>query len=205
MKYIHFFEYQIDAFLNSEAEIINRIDDIEARNHQKLLKEKLFKELWTLRCIFFYLWFLNLFTPITHDELNENLSTMNQVIVKVLNNKGKLDYQEWLLQDMAEYFDNSWTNYEKFHEEVLDKISEKMPRIAFECTEGRLAGELHDSVVELIMTTIQEDQKKFELSENTSLTEEESQDIEKTIKGMSPTNEDFENFIDSLDNTTVKN
>jgi hypothetical protein len=48
------------------------------------------------------------------------------------------------------------------------------------------------------MTTIQKDQKAFELSDDVSLTEEELQNIKNTINEMKPTEKDFEDFIDSL-------
>ena len=49
------------------------------------------------------------------------------------------------------------------------------------------------------MTTIQQDQKAFELSDDVALTKEENENIKKTIDGMKPTEQDFEDFINSLE------
>ena len=73
-----------------------------------------------------------------------------------------------------------------------------MARIVFESTEGRLGGELHDFVTELMMITIQKDRKVFELDDDISLTKGEIQGIKDIISGMKPSKKDFENFADSL-------
>lgn len=56
---------------------------------------------------------------------------------------------------------------------------------------------MHDSVSELIMTTILQDRKAFGM-EDYALSREELKEIKNTIEASKPTQADLDNFINSV-------
>ena len=105
------------------------------------------------------------------------------------------------IMDLCKYVGTdefNFNNLRKFKSHFAEDLAEKINSIVFDCTGGRLGGELHDSVIELIMTTVQKDRKAFESDDDVSLTDEEIQSIKNTIDSMRPTEKVFENFINSL-------
>jgi hypothetical protein len=163
-----------------------------------LKDEQLVKELWILRYVALHVWFFDVKPPRNQKEVKENITLMNHAFQNVLENNKKTNYLSWLNKGFVEYIGADELNFRNFKTHFVERLAEKIPRIAFECTEGRLGGELHDSIIYLIMTTLQKDQKVFELEDDVSLTEEEIQNITNTINAMKPTGKDFEDFIDSL-------
>ena len=120
---------------------------------------------------------------------------------KVLKEKDKLDYLPWLKNGLSEFVGGelNFNNLKNFRKNFSNKLADKIPHIAFECTEGRLGGELHDFVIEMVMTTIQEDQKVFSMTDDNDLTEEETQNIKNAVTEMSEARHKAgEDFINSL-------
>ena len=193
----HYFVY----ILSTEKEIDDKIKKIKIKTGQNLLDEQLVRELWVLRYSILHIWFFDFSPPANQNELEESITLINHACQSAFESNGKNEYLPWLKQGFIEYSGTNkleFNNLKKFNPYFTEKLTEKISRIAFECTEGRLGGELHDFVVELIMTTIQKDQKAFTLSDDTSLTAEELLSIETTISDMKLTKKDFEDALDSL-------
>jgi len=164
-KYVIFLENYAQAILNTEKETETKIEQIEANTKQRLKKEQLVKDLWILRYVFLHLWFSNIKRPKDRDELTENNKLIAHAFQNVLDKKNKTDYLLWLTKGLAVYIgDNELksNDLKEFESHFIERIGEKIPLIAFDCTEGRLAGEQYDSVIELIKTTIENDKKIFE-------------------------------------------
>ena len=195
--FVHFFK----SILGSEKEIEQKVKEIQTKTQQNLKEDQLFKELWILRYVCLHVWFFDLKPPKNKTELSDELLVINSALKSVLKEKDKLDYLPWLKNGLSEYTDGelNFNNLKNFRKNFSDKLADKIPHIAFECTEGRLGGELHDFVIEMVMTTVQEDQKVFSMSDDKALTEEEAQNIKNTIKEMSETrHEAAEDFMNSL-------
>ena len=164
-KYVIFLENYTQAILNTEKETETKIEQIEANTKQRLKKEQLVKGLWILRYAFLHLWFSNIKPPKDRDELTENNKLIAHAFQNALDKENKTDYLLWLTKGLAEYIgDNELKSKDlkEFESHFIEQIAEKIPLIAFDCTEGRLAGEQYDSVIELIQTTIENDKKIFE-------------------------------------------
>ena len=201
-KFFIFLKNHAEMILSTQSEIEEKIEQLKAQTNQNLKKEELFKELYILRYTALSVWFFDLKEPENQNEVEENLKLINRAFQSVLEKDNKADYLLWLQSGFAEYSGTdklNFNNVKNLKKNFVEKVGEKIPLIAFHSTEGRLAGELHDGVVELIMTTIQQDQKAFELSDDVALTKEENENIKKTIDGMKPTEQDFEDFINSLE------
>jgi hypothetical protein len=195
------FVHSFKSILNSEKGMEQKVKEIQSKTQQKLKEEQLFKELWILRYVCLHIWFFDLKPPKNKTELSDELLVINSALKSVLKEKNKLDYLPWLKKGLSEFADGEldFNSLKNFRKNFSDKLTDKIPRIAFECTEGRLGGELHDFVIELVMTTIQEDQKVFSMSDNKTLTEEEAQSIKNTISEMNKSrNEAAEDFMNSL-------
>lgn len=195
--FVHCFKY----ILASEKEIEQKVKEIQVKTQQNLKEDQLFKELWVLRYVCLHIWFFDLKPPKNKTELADELLVINSALKSVLKENNKLDYLPWLKNGLSEFADGelNFNNLKDFRKNFSDKLADKIPHIAFDCTEGRLGGELHDFVVELVMTTIQEDQKVFSMSDENSLTEEESQNIKNTITEMSEDRHKMaEDFMNSL-------
>jgi hypothetical protein len=196
--FIHFFKY----LLNSEKEIGVKVKDIQSKTQQNLKEEQLSRELWILRYVCLHVWFFDLKQPKNQTELSDGLLVINSALKNVLQDRNKLDYLPWLKKGFSEFTNVDELNFKSlktFKEDFSNKLAEKIPHIAFECTEGRLGGELHDFVIELIMTTIQRDQKVFSMNDEDTLTEEETTNIKNAITEMSGArHEAAGDFINSL-------
>lgn len=195
--FIHCFK----SVLNSEKEIKQKVKKIQVKTQQNLKEDQLFKELWILQYVCLYAWFFDLKPPKNQTELSDELLVIKSALKSVLKEKNKLDYLPWLKNGLSEFADGelNFNSLKDFRKNFSDKLADKIPHIAFKCTEGRLGGELHDFVIELVMTTIQKDQKVFSMSDNNVLTDKETQNIKNTIAEMSKSrNETAEDFINSL-------
>ncbi len=199
--YFALFVYYFKSVLDSEKEIEQKVREIQTKTQQNLKEDQLFKELWILRYVCLFVWFFDLKPPKNKTELSDELLVINSALKSVLKENNKLDYLPWLKNGLSEFADGELTfnNLKGFRKNFSDKLADKIPHIAFDCTEGRLGGELHDFVIELVMTTIQEDQKVFSMSDENTLTEEEAQNIKSAIMEMSEdrhkTAEDFMNSL----------
>lgn len=199
-----FFALFVHCFKNipaSEKEIEQKVKEIQTKTQQNLKEDQLFKELWVLRYVCLHIWFFDLKPPKNKTELSDELLVISSALKSVLKENNKLDYLPWLKNGLSEFAGGelNFNNLKEFRKSFSDKLADKIPHIAFECTEGRLGGELHDFVIELVMTTIQEDQKVFSMSDENTLTEEEVQNIKNMITEMSETRhkvaEDFMNSV----------
>jgi len=195
--FLHFFK----SVLGSEKEIEQKVKEIQTKTRQNLKEDQLFKELWVLRYVCLHIWFFDLKPPKNKTELSDELLVINSALKSVLKENNKLDYLPWLKNGLSEFAEGelNFNNLKDFRKNFSDKLADKIPHIAFDCTEGRLGGELHDFVIELVMTTIQEDQKVFSMSDENTLTEEEAQNIKKAITEMSEDrHKAAEDFMNSL-------
>jgi hypothetical protein len=195
--FVHFFK----SVLDSEGEIKQAVKEIQVKTQQNLKEDQLFKELWILRYVCLHIWFFDIKPPKNKIELSDELLAINSALKSVLKEKNKLDYLPWLKNGLSEFADGEldFNNLKNFRKNFSDKLADKIPHIAFECTEGRLGGELHDFVIEMVMTTIQEDQKVFSMADDNALTEEEAQNIKNAIAEMSEARHKAgEDFINSL-------
>lgn len=201
-KFLIFLENCIEFIISTEDIMKNKIEEIEINTKQPLEKEQLAKELWVLRYAFLYLLFFEIKFPGNENEIVENNKLINYALNDVLNKNNKSDYLPWILEGFAEYINADELNIKKLKELKSDfagKVAEKVPLIAFNCTGGRLAGEQHDSVLELVMTTIGEDKKSFCMDDNNALTEEEAGGIKKVIEELKSTREESaKDFFNSL-------
>lgn len=179
----HYFKSVAD----SEKEIEQKVKEIQSKTQQNIKEGQLFKELWILRYACSHVWLFNLKPPKDQTELSDELLVINSALKTVLKEKNKLDYLPWLKDGLAEFTlsELNFSNLKNFKKNFSDKLAEKIPHIAFESTEGRLGGELHDFVVELVMATVQRDQKVFNMSDEATLTDEEARNIKNTIAEMS--------------------
>jgi hypothetical protein len=195
--FVHFFK----SVLGSEKEIELKVKEIQTRTQQNLKEDQLFKELWILRYVCLHVWFFDLKPPKNKTELSDELLVINSALKSALKEKDKSDYLPWLKNGLSEFADGelNFNNLKNFRKNFSDKLADKIPHIAFECTEGRLGGELHDFVIELVMTTIQEDQKVFSMTDGNALTEEEARNIKNAIAEMSEArHKAAEDFMNSL-------
>jgi hypothetical protein len=195
--FVHYFK----SVLDSEKEIELKVKKIQSKTQQNLKDDQLFKELWILRYVCSYIWFFELKPPKNQTEFSDELLVVNSALKSVLEKENKLDYLSWLKVGLKEFTNEELTfnNLKDFKENFSDRLAEKIPHIAFDCTEGRLGGELHDFVIELIMTTVQMDQKVFNMDDNNTLTEEESKHIKNTLAEISESRDEAaKDFMNSL-------
>ena len=180
-KYIIFLENFVSTIFSTQKEIDTEIKKIKFKTKQNLKEEQLIRELWILRYTLLHLWFLKIKPPQNQDELKENTSLIDRSFQDI---KGTSDYLPWLKKGFIDYAGTdklTASNLKEFESHVMEKVSGKIPLIAFDCTEGRLAGELHDFVIELLMTTITQDKKVFETGVSAVATEKEAEEIKKVI------------------------
>ncbi|MCX6792913.1 MAG: hypothetical protein NTY12_02715 [Candidatus Falkowbacteria bacterium] len=199
-KYLFFLEEYIKNILSKKDEIEAKIKQIKAETNQSLNEEQLIKELWILRYTCLHLWFFGIKPPKNQNDIDENVSLINhafQSIEEVSN------FLPWLKKGFTEYTsidELRFSDLEELESKISEKISGKIPLIAFECTGGRLGGELHDFVIELLMTTITQDKGIFETGHG-DITGEETENIKKVIGDMSTNRTKLaEDFFDELIN-----
>ncbi|MFA5750008.1 MAG: hypothetical protein WC895_02185 [Candidatus Shapirobacteria bacterium] len=201
-KDLVYLNHCVKQLVLNETEIISAIDEIKTRTNQDLEKEKLIKEIWILRYTSFLIWFFNLKQPNKQIDLETQVKLINHSFESILTEYNKAEYLEWFSDGFVEYFGSDQlqlVNLKEIKSHFTNKLAEKLPAIAFNCTGGRLGGELYDSIVELIMETVTRDQKIFNLDDNTSLTNEEINGIKNTVgesdKQSLKAGEDFLNSL----------
>jgi len=205
-----FFAHFLHCFksiFDSEKEIRTKLKEIQTKTQQAVKKEEFIREFLTLRYVSSHAWLFDLKPPQNQEDLSDELLVIGGALKSVLKERNKLNYISWLQEGLSEYVsakELNFDNLEGFKESFPDKLAEKMTRIPFDTTGGRLGGELHDFLTELIMTTFTKDQKIFNLDENVSLSKEETDNIKKTIEQSKPTEQDFVNFLDSITCLTLE-
>jgi hypothetical protein len=197
-KFSDFLLSYIQSILIAEPVLEKEIDKIIAEYKQKIDKNMLIKDLFVIRYLFIHIWFLELMRSEKQNNLDDNIKLINQVFEKALKTKGKTEYISWLAKALAKYNCDIKSIFDD-QNKLNALIAEKLPQIAFECTGGRLAGELYNSVIELVMTTIQEDKNLFEFKDDTQLTTGQKDDIHKAIDEMGFSDEEISDcLIDSV-------
>lgn len=189
--------YCFKHIVESEKEIEEKIREIQTKTQQNLNKDSLLKELWIFRYACLHIWFFDLMEPKNNTELSDQLLVINSALKSVLKENNRLEYLPWLKDGLNE-FTLGELNFNKltaFKNDFSNKVAEKTTKTAFECTDGRLAGELHDFVIELFMTTMQKDRKIFYMSEETDLNDIETENIDNLLSDL---NTSTENEIDDI-------
>ena len=177
--FVHYFKVLFD----SEEKIVAQMKDIQSKTKQDLNEEQLLRELRALRYVSSHIWFLNLRPPMNKTDLDDELLAVDSALKSVLEARNKLDYLSWLKKALAEYSNSNELNFKNlqyFKDNYPEKLSEKITQIPFDVTGGRLGGELHDFVVELLMTTIMQDKKVF-LLDSDAVSADEIRDIKNAI------------------------
>jgi hypothetical protein len=159
-SYLFFLENCIEFLVDTEKTIKSKINEIETKTEQDVKKEQLAKEIWILRYAFLYSLFFEIKTPKNENETIENDKLINHALKNILKKEDKNDYLPWLQEGFNMLIDPP-INYKNFQSQFPEKVGEKIPSIAFECTNGKLGGKSHDSILELIMITIEKDKKFF--------------------------------------------
>ena len=197
-KHYIFLATYIEYIFNTEKEIEEKIIQIENKTKQYLKKEYLAKELWILRYAYLNSWFLQMEPPKNEKEFTVYNELISYAFQNVSNYKVRSDCLTWLTNSFAEFADTNqlkFDNLKEFESNFTERIAEKISSIVFESTNGRLGGDQYDSVLELIMTTIEKDNRYFYTGDNSSLSEGEIRNIKKVIKKMEPSEKDFDDFI----------
>lgn len=197
-KDLEFLQIYVKYFLSTQEKIKDDIKKIKSKTEQNLKDEQIIKDLWILRYIFLHLWFLGTKKPTNQNELEAYISLIERAFQSFKETSG---YLIWLKNGFIEYTGTDqprFSDLKNFELRALEKVSEKIPLIAFECTDGRLGGELHNFVIKLLMITIEKDKKTF-FDDGDNLTEEENRNVKKVIKDMSEDRKKLaEDFINSL-------
>ena len=178
--FLHSFKYILD----SEEEIRTKLKEIQIKTGQNLKEEELLKEFLILRYASLHTWFFDVKPPKNQEELDDELLVISSALKSVLTDRNKLDYIPWLKGGLVNFFSDTelnFTNLENFQEKFAENLANKITQITFDSTGGRLGGELHDYIIELIMTTFAEDKKTFYLEDDTALTKEETENIKASI------------------------
>lgn len=206
-KLANYLNHCINQLALNETKIEAVVEEMKSKTNQEVDKEKLLKEIWIIRYSSLFVFFFDFNFPKNQKDLDMYLKLFEHCFESILALHGKTNYLSWLKTGFAEYAGTD--KFEIYSLKLVksnftQKIAEKIPLIAFDCTGGRLGGELHDSIIELIMTTVQRDQKVFSLSDNTTLTSEETENIKNTIEesntqGIKAGEEFFNSLIDQAD------
>ena len=201
-KLANYLNHCVNQLALNEPKIEVAIEEMGLRTNQEVDKEKLLKEIWIIRYSSLFVFFFDFNYPKNQKDLDMYLKLFEHCFESTLALHDKINYLSWLKIGLAEY-----AGTDKFEiyslksvkSNFTQKIAEKIPLIAFDCTGGRLGGDLYDSIIELIMTTVQRDQKAFSLSDDTTLTPEEIENIKSTIKESgSQSKKTGEEFISEL-------
>jgi hypothetical protein len=184
-KLANYLNHCINQLALNEPKIEAAIEEMKSKTNQEVDKEKLLKEILIVRYSSLFVFFFDFNFPKSQKDLEMYLKLFEHCFESTLALHGKTNYLSWLKMGFAEYAGTDKfeiNSLKSVKSSFMQKIAEKIPSIAFDCTGGRLGGELHDSIIELIMTTVQRDQKIFSLSDNTTLTSEETENIKSTIE-----------------------
>lgn len=183
-SFLHYFKYILD----NEEEIIIKLKEIQTKTGQELKEEELLKEFLILGYTSSHMWFFDIKPPKNQEDLSDELLAINSALKTVLTDRSKLDYMPWLKKGLSEYVgaeELNFNNFESFKENFAENLAQRSTQIAFNSTGGRLGGELHDYIIELIMTTFAKYKKVFLLEDDIDLTKEETENIKTSIDELS--------------------
>jgi hypothetical protein len=194
---LHCLKYVFD----SETEIRTKLKEIQDKTQQNLEEDEFMKEFLVLRYVSLYAWFFDINPPKNQEDLHNILLAINSALKCVLNDRNKLDYVKWLKDGFSDWIGVNgldFKNLDDFKESFPNKLAERTTHILFNRTGGRMGGDLCDFITELIMTTLVKDRKVFNLDDDKNLSNEENNSIKDTIKKSKPTQQGFDNFLDSI-------
>jgi len=163
-KFVVFLKKHVQYLVDTELELKSEIRGLESSTKKPLMRETLLKELWVLRYVFLHLWFFDARIAENQSDVDDNLLAIRSACKFALNDNGKSDYLPWLEDGFVAYAGSrelSFSGLSEIKAHILETVSEKIPLIAFQCTEGRLGGDLYEGVQELIMNTIERDKMSF--------------------------------------------
>jgi len=200
-KYLSFLVIYFGNILKNPDEFEEKVKQIESRTSQNLNRKLFVSNFWILRFSFPFIWFCDIKIPDSQDAFGDNMVTYMHALKIALARNSRQNWLPWITKGFDNYINSdkgSFTNFDQLNESFTERVGVNIPRLVFDCTEVRLGGNLHDSLTELLMTTIMEDQKAFNMEGIKKLTSQERDDIKKIIEDMKPTQEDFNDFIKSI-------
>ena len=161
-QYIVFLEKKITDILSSTEEMQEKINNIEIQTQQKLEKDQLAKEMCILRCTFLASWFFDVYEVKNEKEFNTAVKLILHALEQVVSRQNENRYVPWLAKEVSNHLstnEHGFTSLKKFQSDFAENVGERIARIVFDSTYGRLAGEQYDAVVELIQTTVEGDKE----------------------------------------------
>lgn len=183
-KFVALLKGYVQILLGTEPEIKHEAEHLAFRTKKHLAIDDLLKELWVLRYVFLHLWFFEVRIPKSQSDVDDNLLVIKWACKLALKDNNKSGNLPWLEDGFVEYAGSKelrFSELEEIKSHILEKVSEKIPLIAFQCTGGRLGGDLFEGVEELIMATIQKDKKSLFMEDSRALTPEETELIQGTL------------------------
>lgn len=174
---LNFLQDYVSSLISLEPELVNQVIEIESETGQNLEEEKFFSEIWNLRYSFLSLWFMQIFKPNSQNELEVLISLIDRSfesfeITKTYLPNAKKQFAEFAGMQKLEI-----GKLKKIEDRITNAVAAKISRAGFDCTGGRLAGELHDFVVTTLMKSVEQDRNIFE-GRSKELTKESIQNIQ---------------------------
>lgn len=138
--FLDFLTGYVEYLVKSEPKIKIEIASLKDRTRQNVVEGPFIQEMWVLRYTLAHIWFLNLDSPKHQSALEVNVQLVRKAFQNVLAKNAKSDYLPWLATGFIEYAGNSdfaIRDLKKLQPRFEAKLLEKIPRIAFDATEGR--------------------------------------------------------------------
>lgn len=153
-KYIH----------KTEVEIKKKIEYLRKATNQNILDEMLLKELWILRYAYLIFIFTGISNPKKDVEVQTDLKLADKALEDVLKENEQHNNLKWLREGITDFLGGpeiDLQSFKKFRANFASEMSGIITHAAFNCTEGRLGGELHDGIIDLMQSTIETDKEYF--------------------------------------------
>lgn len=191
-KYFTFLSVCIKFLVDTEKLLKDKITEIEASTGQEVKIDHFLKEMCILRYTILYLVFFEIKQPKNKADVIENNKLIDYVLKNILEKEKNLDYYKLIKLEFPKFIgmdEIKFTDVKNLSHILASTIAEKIPLIVFDSTGGRLGGEQHDLIMELIMTTVSRDKKFFYgdsdyKNYNIDLSNEESNGIKTVIKDL---------------------
>jgi len=191
-KYFTFLSVCIKFLADTEKLLKNKITEIEASTGQEVKIDHFLKKMWILRYTILCLVFFEIKHCENEADVIENNKLIDYVLKSVLEKEKKLNYYESIKLEFPKFIgldEIKFVDVKNLSHTLANIIAEKIPLIVFDSTGGRLGGEQHDLIMELVMTTISKDKKFFYGDSdykdyNLNLSNEESNGIKIAIKDL---------------------
>jgi hypothetical protein len=154
---IDWLSFCFDYILNNQVSLDEKINKIKTDYEVNILEDLLSKEVLIMRCAFLYTWFIKSEPAKDDKDISINLKLYHRALQRILKIHNRAQDMTWITEEVDKYIGVGEFDFEQF----TSYVGEKMATIAFEATEGRLAGDIYDAVVELIQSTVMEDKSVF--------------------------------------------